>query len=114
MTRIIITFSSDLGLFLSGRLTKGTWLMSKSLIGDQMKPVVGSSFEPDFVVLLVDGKKALVIEVKYGETFDTKKVASEVLSLRKFASRLQGCLLERQMAYSVEIRPCSFNRDSTA
>jgi hypothetical protein len=102
--------ASDLGLFLSGRLTTGTWLLSKSMIRDQLKPVIGSSFEPDFVILLLDGRKALVIEVKDGETFDTKKAASEVRCLREFASRLQGCLLQRQMAYGVEIRLCSFNQ----
>lgn len=104
----------ELGLFLTGRLTKGTWLLSKSLIREQLKPVIGSSFEPDFVILLVDGRKALVVEVKDGETFDTKKAASEVLSLREFASRLQGHLLANLMEYSVEIRLCSFNQSDKA
>lgn len=61
----------------------------------------------DVVVLYHDRKELSVIEVKDGDTFDTKKASGELTSLRASADRLH-----RETGYTASIFFCSFNQES--
>jgi hypothetical protein len=64
-------------------------------------------YRADFVILDHDRKLAYIVEVKDGETFDTKKASGELHSLRTFADHLA-----QKADYFVEYYFCSFNQTS--
>lgn len=112
-THARVMTASQLGLFLDGKLSNGTYLLSKPLIKKHLKKIIKTEIEPDFVVIIILDKKILCIELKDGDTFDTKKSAGEVASLRDFAHRLHGYLIRQTglSDYTVDIKFCSFNQD---
>jgi len=61
----------------------------------------------DVVVLNHDRKEVSIIEVKDGDTFDTKKASGERASLQASADQLH-----RETGYTPSIFFCSFNQDS--
>jgi hypothetical protein len=63
--------------------------------------------EPDFVVLKSEKPKrhCYIIELKDGDNFDTKKAASEKLSLQKFES-----YISTKIQYTTSIHVCCFNQ----
>ena len=103
--------AEQLGQFLNHRLPNGKYVMAKDLIRKHLKPIINSSHEPDFIVIVVDGEKVFVVEVKDGDAFDTKKAAGEVASVRAFAASLHSHLLGLGLNYSVETKLCCFNQD---
>ena len=102
--------AEQLGQFLKNQLPNGKYVMAKDLIRKHLKPIINSSHEPDFIVIVVDGEKVFVVEVKDGDAFDTKKAAGEVASVRAFAASLHAYLLGIRLAYSVETKICCFNQ----
>ena len=103
--------AEQLGQFLKNQLPNGKYVMSKELIRKHLKPIINSSHEPDFIVIVVDGKRVFVVEVKDGDTFDTKKASGEVASVRAFAASFHAYLLGIELDYTVETKICCFNQD---
>jgi len=63
--------------------------------------------EPDFVILKSEKyrRHCYIIELKDGDNFDTKKAASEKLSLQKFES-----YISTKIQYTTSIHVCCFNQ----
>lgn len=108
--------ANGLGRLLNNNLATGVYLMPKKLLKKHLKPLIETLAEPDFVVVKVVDEKIFVVELKDGDSFDTKKSAGEVSALRGFASKLHGYLLKSGVTakadtpYTVEIRFCCFNQ----
>lgn len=98
--------------FLNKRLLNGTYLIPKKLIKQAIKGAIESDSEPDFLIIVVVDKKAYVVELKDGDTFDTKKAAGEIASCKKFAGLLQAFFMKNNLSYEVSIKICSFNQTS--
>ena len=102
--------SDMLTSFLNKKLANGTYLIPKDIIKKYIKVMIGSDSEPDFIIIVIVDKRAYVVEIKDGDTFDTKKSAGEINSCRKFAKLLSEFLLKQGLAYEVSIRICCFNQ----
>ncbi len=87
---------------------RGRFIVPPSVISSHVKKEIGSSHHPDIIVLIVVDKKAYVIELKLGDTVDTKKADGEMDHLRSFAGRFQA----RFTDYKVEPRLCCFYADT--
>ncbi|MBY4717509.1 hypothetical protein [Ralstonia mannitolilytica] len=98
--------------FINGKLPNGTWLIPKRIIKKYLKKSMGSDSEPDFIIIVLTDKKAYVVEIKDGDTFDTKKSQGEVASCRKFAQLFANYLLKNGLFYDVSIKICCFNQNS--
>ncbi len=73
----------------------------------KMPPSGGSRGEKaDIVVVDHSHTRAMVIELKDGDTFDTKKSSGELESMTTFAKWLEG-----KMGYQTSFYFCSFNQD---
>lgn len=99
------TAIADLDVFLANG-GDGIFLANKGLVKASTK-VQFASAEPDFLIFERRGvlRRCFVMEMKDGDTFDTKKSGGEVSTLRTFAQSVGSTL-----AYSTEIRICSFNQ----
>lgn len=98
----------DFEAFVSGKLHNGKYLFTSYLIKNKLKYHINCSHEPDFVFLVICDKECYIIEIKDGDTFDTKKSAGEVKHMREFAD----CFRSTFKDYNVFIRYCMFNQDS--
>lgn len=87
---------------------KKRYIITKSIIKKILKPYIGCSKEPDFVILFLIDEKCYIIELKDGDTFDTKKSTGEVLTLDEFADKFKL----KFPAYEVYKRVCSFNLEN--
>lgn len=103
---------AELTQFVNGQLRAGTYLITKKQIKKRLKPAIGSQHEPDFLAVLVKKSQVFVIEVKDGDTFDTKKSAGEVAACNAFAAQLAAFFLKNNLPYDVSIRICCFNQTS--
>ena len=65
---------------------------------------IQSRYEPDFIAFNPRSRVCYVIEVKDGDTFDTKKASGEHTSLHNFTTDVA-----RALPYSTEIILCAFN-----
>lgn len=83
----------------------GIWVASKKQIKDSK--IINSKYEPDFVAFDLIARKCYVIEVKDGDSFDTKKSASEHTTLHNFTNDISQAL-----AFSFQIYICSFNANT--
>lgn len=108
----VIPLTADqLGQLESGKLKSGTHLLTKDVIQKHLKEIIGTQFEPDFIVIVMAEARVLVVELKDGDVFDTKKASGEVELLRTFAQKLHTHLLQTALSnYAVEIKLCSFNQ----
>ena len=94
------------GLLLNGdKFSKKTYLIPKKIVKKSVK--FKSEHEPDFLILKKDSKTLYITELKDGDSFDTKKSAGEVESLRKFQNHIS-----RKISYKTLIIVCSFNQTS--
>lgn len=91
--------------FLAGNVKTGVWLIPKKIIKTYLKQELRVKNEPDFVMLIISETSCYVIELKDGDTFDTKKSDGELQSLRTFSEALKRRLPD----YKVFIRVVSFN-----
>ena len=98
----------DFEAFSSGKLINGKYLFTANLIKNKLKVFINCSHEPDFVFVVICDKECFIIEIKDGDTFDTKKSAGEVLHMREFAE----CFSKTFTDYNVKIRYCMFNQDN--
>lgn len=102
----------DLADMLNKRLQNGTWLIPKKLIQKHIKKNIGSNSEPDFIIIVLVDTHAYVVELKDGDSFDTKKAKGEVTSCRAFAQQFGNYLLKNELFFDVSIRVCCFNQTS--
>lgn len=97
---------SDVDNFLSADiLPEGVFIAHKSVLR-KSKDLNYSDVEPDFVVFERSGKiqNCYLIELKDGDTFDTKKAAGEKESLRKFMVAIAPLI-----QFKVSIHFCCFH-----
>ena len=89
----------------SGRMENGIFLCTKKVTKKSNYKLEGH--EPDFLIFSIqpEGKVAYVIELKDGDTFDTKKSAGEKESLKTFKMHL-GSMIEFRTNYKI----CAFNQ----
>lgn len=92
------------GFLANQRLPHGTYLISKQAIkASSLK----TDKEPDILIFEITEEKqhCYIIELKDGDTFDTKKAAGEVQNLEDFESHLS-----RRIRFTTSIHVCSFNQ----
>ena len=82
---------------------KSKFIITKKLI-KKLTKFINCKKEPDYCVLVLLENKAFIIELKDGDTFDTKKVAGEIESLNEFANKFK-----LKLEYQVFSKFCSFN-----
>lgn len=89
----------------AGRMENGVFLCTKKVTKKSDYKLEGH--EPDFLIFSIqpEGKVAYVIELKDGDTFDTKKSAGEKESLKTFKMHL-GSMIEFRTNYKI----CAFNQ----
>jgi hypothetical protein len=93
--------------FIENKLTphlKAKFVINKKLM-KKLTKFIECGKEPDYCILVILEKKAFVIELKDGDTFDTKKVAGEIASLKEFAEKFKVKFPE----FEVFPKFCSFN-----
>jgi hypothetical protein len=114
LERFVIDHSStidDLDAFLDlDVVPEGVFVAPKRLL-KKSKLINYADVEPDFVVFERRGKRhhCYLIELKDGDTFDTKKAASERHSLHKFMNAISP-----HIRFSSSIHFCCFHRESRA
>ena len=95
----------DVDSFLSSQqLAAGTYLISKKAIkGSSLK----TDKEPDIIVFKIDSQRqhCYIIELKDGDTFDTKKAAGERQLLEIFENHLS-----KRIRFTTSVHICSFNQ----
>lgn len=101
---------TEIAQLFDGTLRDDTYLVPKGLIKKYITAQIGlteKKIEPDFLLLVVKSKTCFVIELKDGDSFDTKKAAGEVANLRAFRDALG-----RKLPYPwvVHCRVCMFNQ----
>ncbi len=104
--------SAMLSDFVNKKLPNGTYLIPKNLIKKHIKTAIGSDSEPDFIIIVIVDKKAFVVEIKDGDTFDTKKASGEIASCRRFAQQLSAYFISASLDFDVSIKICCFNQNS--
>lgn len=108
LEKIIVEMSNridDVDTFMNEqKMPNGIYLISKQAIKHSK---IKSDKEPDILVLKIDEVKqhCYIIELKDGDTFDTKKAAGEVSLLQTFESHLS-----KQIRFTTSIHICSFNQ----
>ncbi|MER2520016.1 MAG: hypothetical protein ABTQ34_04915 [Bdellovibrionales bacterium] len=112
--QIRLVTHEKLGKFLLGKLPSGVYVLNKRMIRNHLKAIIGSTKEPDFVVVESHKHKVYAIELKDGDQFDTKKASGEVATIKMFSQHLHRMLLENGIDYTVEIRFCFFNQNNRA
>ena len=101
---------SDLDAFLqqekSGQLNPGIYLCSKKVIKKSSFAHQGK-IEPDFLIFSLNGSKTyIVLELKDGDIFDTKKAQGEKDNLVAYTN-----FLGARIQFSVDYKICCFNQD---
>jgi len=88
----------------SQNLPSGTYLISKQAIKNSN---LKSDKEPDLIVFKIDAvqQHCYIIELKDGDTFDTKKAAGEVMLMEAFENHLS-----KRIRFTTSIHVCSFNQ----
>lgn len=99
---------SDLDSFIeevkNGTMPNGTYLCTKKVVNASQYKI--DKHEPDFIVFVVDRNKLCdIVELKDGDSFDTKKSKSELDSLQKFTNHIAP-----KIPFMVKYYICSFNQ----
>ncbi len=96
----------DLDLFLAKTLQEPgedkIWVASKKQV--KKSKSINSQYEPDFLAFNTLKRECYIIEVKDGDTFDTKKSSGEHTTLKNFTNDIA-----EHLAFSTRIYLCSFN-----
>ena len=104
----------DVDVFLSPIVDRtefeGVFLADKKAV--RKSQTINATYRPDFLVFdrSAANRNCYVVELKDGDTFDTKKADGEITALTSFVDEVSG-----RIPYSLQIRVCSFNQtDKTA
>ena len=94
-------------------LKRGIFLLSKKIIKDYITHYLNlkKAIEPDYIIVDSIKKKCLVIELKDGDNFDTKKSQGEVSNLTTYSNALANKL---PYPWTSEIKVCMFNQSDKA
>lgn len=95
----------DVDAFLSNQtLPHGVYLISKNAIKSS---ALATDREPDLIIFQITDRiqHCYIIELKDGDTFDTKKAAGEVQNLLDFENHLS-----KRIRFTTSIHVCSFNQ----
>ncbi|MBS1584873.1 MAG: type II restriction endonuclease [Bacteroidetes bacterium] len=95
----------DVDAFLGNQqLPHGTYIISKKAIKESS---LSSDKEPDILIFRIaeNVQHCYIIELKDGDTFDTKKAAGEVQNLVNFENHIS-----RRIRFTTSIHICSFNQ----
>lgn len=124
LEKIILEFAKDkicdaltLEDFLDNKLQSGTFIITKKLFKERLKDLLNTTNEPDFMIIFIDDNNIFILELKDGDTFDTKKVAGEVKSLKETKRLLQTFLKRKKIKpknanqYEILLKFVSFNQD---
>lgn len=121
LERIIISLTNqidDLDQFIldaeCAKLSNGTYVCSKKCLNKSKYKIQDTDeknkkryIEPDLLVFKIEEKRICkIVELKDGDTFDTKKVIGEREHLRPFASEFG-----RQIPFSTDYYFCCFNQN---
>lgn len=79
-----------------------TFVATKKQVKKSKK--IHSKYEPDFLAFNPYNRICYIVEVKDGDTFDTKKSSGEHKTLHDFTNDIS-----RELSYSTEIYLCGFN-----
>ncbi len=94
----------DVDAFLSTEFESGTYVISKAVI---KKSSLRSNLEPDILIFKIEGSKhhCFIIELKDGDTFDTKKAEGEKSLLLKFQNHISS-----KIRFTTSVHVCCFNQ----
>ena len=98
----------DLDRFLADTLNKGEdkiYVASKWQV--KKCKTINSQYEPDFLAFNPAKRECYIIEVKDGDTFDTKKASGEHAMLKNFTNDIA-----QNIAFSTKVYLCSFNSNT--
>ena len=100
------TAINDLDGFLSNG-ADGVFIADKSVIKKSSR-IQFPGAEPDYLIFVKDAarRECVVLELKDGDQFDTKKSAGEIGSLTAFSTNVGSTL-----PYATTIKVCSFNQE---
>lgn len=104
-----VTLIPDLDQFLESEIMpEGVFVADKKVIKKSQK-IDFAGAEPDFIIFRRrEGKQRChLVELKDGDTFDTKKAAAEHTNMHSFIS-----LNAQHIPYIIQSHFCSFNQDS--
>ncbi|MDY5822534.1 MAG: hypothetical protein SPJ83_07110 [Helicobacter sp.] len=90
-------------------LEKGVYLMTKKMIKEHITAYLNlkNIIEPDYIIVDSNSHKCIVIELKDGDNFDTKKSQGEVNNLNTYSNALANKL---PYPWQSEIKVCMFNQ----
>ncbi len=100
---------TDVDVFLSPIIDRmefeGVFLADKKAVSKSK--TINATHKPDFLVFhrTAAARVCYVVELKDGDTFDTKKADGEISALTDFVEEVSGSI-----PYPLEIRVCSFNQ----
>lgn len=99
---------SDLDLFIDevnhNLVNKGSYLCTKKIVKKSKYKM--DKHEPDFIIFVISGEKTCdVVELKDGDSFDTKKSTSELTSLKEFTNHIATLI-----PFIVRFYICCFNQ----
>ncbi|MCX2717143.1 hypothetical protein OQH61_05270 [Helicobacter sp. MIT 21-1697] len=91
-------------------LEKSVFLITKKSIKNKITPFLqlDKAVEPDFIIIDSLRHKCLVIELKDGDNFDTKKSSGEVKNLKYYQNAISQKL---PYPWIAEIKICMFNQN---
>lgn len=108
--------SEDFDSFVENRLSSGTYVINKKLFKEKFQNALNTSYQPDFMVIVINDNNIYIIELKDGDTFDTKKATGEIVVLEDLKKLLEIYLKRNKIVpkngqFNILIRFCSFNQD---
>lgn len=101
---------SEIPNIFNATLGDGIWIVSKKNLKNYVTPYLNleKPTEPDFLIVDSLNKKCIVLELKDGDNFDTKKAQGEVLNLKTYSDALNGKLAYPWVS---RIGVCMFNQE---
>lgn len=92
-------------------LESGIWIVSKKNLKKHITPFLNLTkpTEPDFLIVDAFKKQCIVLELKDGDNFDTKKAQGEVNNLDKYSNAMNSKLVYPWVA---KIGVCMFNQEN--
>lgn len=108
--------SEDFDSFVENRLSSGTYVINKKLFKEKFQNALNTSYQPDFMVIVINDNNIYIIELKDGDTFDTKKATGEIVVLEDLKKLLETYLKRNKIVskngqFNILIRFCSFNQE---
>lgn len=103
-------YKDDIPNIFNAQLKDCVWIVSKKTLRRYVTPYLNlqKPIEPDF--LIVDGNRqvCIVLELKDGDNFDTKKAQGEVINLKQYSDAMNAKL---SYPWTSKIGVCMFNQE---